>query len=80
MNVEYEVLPAAVDVATAQNAGQPQIHAEAPNNTVYQWHLGDKDKVDAAFAGASHVTKIELVNNRLIPNAIEPRAAIGEYD
>ena len=80
VNVEYEVLPAAVDVATAQNAGQPQIHAEAPNNTVYQWHLGDKDKVDAAFAGASHVTKIELVNNRLIPNAIEPRAAIGEYD
>jgi carbon-monoxide dehydrogenase large subunit len=80
VNVEYEVLPAAVDVATAQNAGQPQIHAEAPNNTVYQWHLGDKDKVDAAFAGASHVTKIELTNNRLIPNAIEPRAAIGEYD
>ena len=74
------MLPAAVDVATAQNAGQPQIHAEAPNNTVYQWHLGDKAKVDAAFAGASHVTKIELVNNRLIPNAIEPRAAIGEYD
>jgi carbon-monoxide dehydrogenase large subunit len=80
VNVEYEVLPAAIDVATAQNAGQPQIHAEAPNNTVYQWHLGDKDKVDAAFAGASHVTKIELTNNRLIPNAIEPRAAIGEYD
>ena len=67
-------------MATAQNAGQPQIHAEAPNNTVYQWHLGDKAKVDAAFAGAKHVTKIELINNRLIPNAIEPRAAIGEYD
>ena len=67
-------------VATAQNAGQPQIHAEAPNNTVYQWHLGDKAKVDAAFAAAKHVTKIDLVNNRLIPNAIEPRAAIGDYD
>ena len=61
-------------------AGQPQIHAEAPNNTVYQWHLGDKAKVDAAFAAAKHVTKIDLVNNRLIPNAIEPRAAIGDYD
>jgi aerobic carbon-monoxide dehydrogenase large subunit len=80
VSVDYDVLPAAVDVATAQNAGQPQIHAEAPNNTVYQWHLGDKDKVDAAFASAKHVTKIELTNNRLIPNAIEPRAAIGEYD
>ena len=80
VTVDYEVLPAAVDVATTQNAGQPQIHAEAPNNTVYQWHLGDKAAVDAAFAGAKHVTKIDLVNNRLIPNAIEPRAAIGEYD
>src|SRR3954451_7364020 len=68
VNVEYDVLPAAVDVATTQNAGQPQIHAEAPNNTVYQWHLGDKAKVDAAFAAAKHVTRIDLVNNRLIPN------------
>jgi len=80
VSVTYDVLPAAVDVATTQNTGQPQIHAEAPNNTVYQWHLGDKAAVDAAFAGAKHVTKIDLVNNRLIPNAIEPRAAIGDYD
>jgi carbon-monoxide dehydrogenase large subunit len=80
VSVDYDPLPAAVDVATTQNAGQPQIHAEAPNNTVYQWHLGDKAKVDAAFASAKHITKIELTNNRLIPNAIEPRAAIGEYD
>ena len=47
---------------------------------MYQWHLGDKAAVDAAFASAKHVTKIDLVNNRLIPNAIEPRAAIGDYD
>jgi aerobic carbon-monoxide dehydrogenase large subunit len=80
VTVEYEVLPAAVDVATTQTDGQPQIHAEAPNNTVYQWHLGDKAKVDAAFAAAKHVTRIDLVNNRLIPNAIEPRAAIGDFD
>ncbi len=78
--VEYEVLPAVVDLATAQEPGQPQIHAEAPDNTVFQWHLGDKDAVDAAFGQAAHVTKLELVNNRLIPNAMEPRAAIGEYD
>jgi carbon-monoxide dehydrogenase large subunit len=78
--VEYDVLPASVDTATTQNPGKPQVHAEAPNNTVYQWHLGDKAAVDAAFAGAKHVTKIDLVNNRLIPNAMEPRAAIGEYD
>src|SRR5256885_850249 len=80
VSVDYDPLPASVDVATTQNAGQPQIYAEAPNNTVYQWHLGDKAKADAAFAAAKHVTKIDLVNNRLIPNAIEPRAAIGDYD
>ena len=80
VTVDYETLPAVVDLAAAQNAGQAQIHAEAPNNTVYQWHLGDKAAVDAAFGNARHVTKIDLVNNRLIPNAIEPRAAIGDYD
>jgi carbon-monoxide dehydrogenase large subunit len=78
--VSYKVLPAAMDVATTQDAGQPQIHAEAPSNTVYQWHLGDKSAVDAAFAAAKHVTKLDLLNNRLIPNAIEPRAAVGDYD
>src|SRR5499426_3901600 len=80
VNVEYETLPAVTDLANAQNAGQPQLHAEAPNNTVYQWHPGDKAAVDAAFANAKQVTKIDLINNRLVPNAIEPRAAIGEWD
>src|SRR5262249_39564002 len=78
--VDYAVLPSAIALASAQSAAQPQIHAEAPNNTVYQWHLGDKAKTDAAFAAAAHVSKINLINNRLIPNAIEPRAAIGDYD
>jgi len=80
VSVSYDVLPAVADVATAQNAGQAQVQADAPNNTVYQWHLGDKAATEAAFANARHVTKIDLVNNRLIPNAIEPRAAIAEYD
>ena len=52
----------------------------APNNTVFNWHLGDKAATDAAFAAAKHVTKIDLVNNRTIPNAMEPRAALGDYD
>ena len=52
----------------------------APKNTVYNWHLGDKASTDAAFAAAKHVTKIDLVNNRTIPNAMEPRAALGDYD
>ncbi len=78
--VLYGVLPAATDTATAANAGQPQVHDVAPNNTVFNWHIGDKGATDAAFAAAAHVTRLDLVNNRLIPNAMEPRAAVGEYD
>jgi len=80
VDVEYDELNAVVDVAQAQEKGKPQVHDEAPDNTVFQWHLGDKDAVDTAFDKADHVTRIDLVNNRLIPNAIEPRAAIGDYD
>jgi carbon-monoxide dehydrogenase large subunit len=78
--VDYEVLPAVVDPAKAQDAGAPQIHEVAPQNTIFQWHLGEAGAVDAAFASAKHVTKLDIVNNRLVPNAMEPRAAIGEYD
>ena len=78
--VDYDVLPAVTDPTKATEPGQPQIHPEAPNNTVYNWHLGDKAATDAAFASAAHVTTVKLVNNRLVPNAIEPRAAIGDYD
>ena len=78
--VDYEVLPAVADPAKAQAQGAPQIHEVAPNNTIYQWHLGDQKAADAAFQAAKHVTKLDIVNNRLVPNAIEPRAAIAEYD
>ncbi|MGH6798762.1 MAG: xanthine dehydrogenase family protein molybdopterin-binding subunit, partial [Roseiarcus sp.] len=78
--VDYGVLPAVTDTANAPKAGQAQVHEAAPGNTVYNWHLGDKGATDAAFAAAKHVTKLDLVNNRLIPNAMEPRAAVGDYD
>jgi carbon-monoxide dehydrogenase large subunit len=80
VNVDYEVLPAVVDPAGAQAAGVPQIHEVSPRNTIYQWHLGDAHAADAAFKAAGRVTRLDLVNNRLVPNAIEPRAAIAEYD
>src|SRR5215218_2679254 len=76
--VEYEVLPAVVDPAKAKEGAQ--IHEVAPRNIIYQWHLGDKGATEAAFAAAKHVTKLDIVNNRLVPNAMEPRVAIGEYD
>jgi aerobic carbon-monoxide dehydrogenase large subunit len=80
VEVSYGTLPAVVDTATANSAGAPQVHDTAPNNTVFEWALGDKSAVDEAFASAEHVTKLDFVNNRLIPNAIEPRAALGDYD
>jgi aerobic carbon-monoxide dehydrogenase large subunit len=80
IEVHYTELPAVVDIKTAARPGQSAIHDAAPNNTVYNWHLGDKASTDAAFASAKHVTKLDFVNNRLIPNAMEPRAAVGDYD
>jgi len=79
VEVDYEVLPSVVDVRDAVKAGAPGVHAEAPDNKCYVWGHGDKAAVDKAFAGAHHVTKLEFVNNRLIPNAIEPRAANASY-
>jgi carbon-monoxide dehydrogenase large subunit len=80
VTIDYAVLPAVADPAAAQKKGAPLIHDVAPDNTIYQWHLGDPKAVDAAFKSAKHVTKLDIVNNRLVPNAIEPRAAIGDYD
>ena len=80
VEVDYDVLPAVVDATKARAKGAPVLHDIAPDNTCYVWALGDKAAVDAAFAKAAHVTKLELVNNRLAPNAIEPRAAIGNYN
>jgi carbon-monoxide dehydrogenase large subunit len=79
IEVDYDVLDAVVDVATATEPGKPQVHEMAPNNTCYVWGHGDKAGVDKAFSGAAHVTTLEFRNNRLIPNAIEPRAAVAQY-
>jgi aerobic carbon-monoxide dehydrogenase large subunit len=78
--VDYEVLPAVVSVRdAAKKQSGVTIHDEAPDNQCYKWALGDKAAVDAAFAKAAHVTTLDLVNNRLVPNPIEPRVAIGSY-
>ncbi|HJW52545.1 MAG TPA: xanthine dehydrogenase family protein molybdopterin-binding subunit [Burkholderiaceae bacterium] len=79
VEVDYEVLPAVVDTATADKA-KSSVHDAAPDNVCFVWGCGDKAATDAAFAKAEHVTKLSLVNNRLIPNAIEPRAANAAYD
>ena len=80
ISVDYKVLPAVVSAEDGLKSGAPQLHEQAKGNLCYDWHLGDKAAVDAAFAKAAHVTRLDIVNNRLVPNAMEPRAAIGEYD
>jgi aerobic carbon-monoxide dehydrogenase large subunit len=79
--VDYAVEPAVVDPAEALKQGAPQVWpSEAPGNICYDWHLGDAAAVEAAMGKAARVIKLDLTNNRLVPNAMEPRAAIGEFD
>ncbi len=78
--VDYEPLPAVAHLSDAVAAGAPRVWDEAAGNVCFDWHLGDRDAVDAAFEKAARVVAIDLVNNRIVPNAIEPRAANGSYD
>ena len=78
--VDYDVLPSVVSTADAARPGAPLVHSDVPRNLCYEWELGDKAATEAAFRKADRVVKLDLVNNRLIPNAMEPRAAVGDYD
>src|SRR6201994_1318356 len=78
--VEYEELPAVPDIRAAIKPGAPQLHPEAAGNIVYDWEIGDQAAVNDAFGKAANVVTLELTNNRLVPNAMEPRAALAEYD
>jgi aerobic carbon-monoxide dehydrogenase large subunit len=77
IEIDYQVLPAVVDARKAQSA--KPIHDIAPDNTCYVWAIGDKGAVDSVFSKAHHITKLDFVNNRLVPNAIEPRSANATY-
>jgi len=78
--IDYQDLPAAASLAEAVKPGAALVHDDAAGNVCYDWHIGDKAAMEAAFAGADRVVKLELENNRLIPNAMEPRAAVGDFD
>ena len=80
VTVDYRPLPAVVDAAAARAAGAPQLWAEAPGNLSCVWEQGDRAATDAAFAAADRAVDIELINNRVIVNTIEPRGALGAYD
>jgi carbon-monoxide dehydrogenase large subunit len=78
--VEYAILPSATDLATTMEPGTPAVWPEAKNNIVFDWDIGDKAATDAAFASAAHVTKLTVVNNRIVVASMEARAAIADYD
>jgi len=78
--VDYEELPVVADIKAAIAPGAAQLHPEAPGNVIYDWHIGDEGAADAAFKSAANVVSLDVVNNRLVPNAMEPRAAVADYD
>jgi carbon-monoxide dehydrogenase large subunit len=80
IEVEYDTLPAVATIADAVAEGAPLVWDQAAGNTCFDWHLGELAPVEAAFAKAHKIVEIEVTNNRLIPNAMEPRVAIGDYD
>lgn len=80
VEINCEVLPSVADLDAASAEGAPLVWEEAKGNVCFDWEIGDKDAADKAFEGADKVVTIDVVNNRLIANAMEPRAAIGEFD
>ena len=81
VNVEYEELPCIVDAFKATQAGAPLVHDDVPNNMCFDWALGNPiEEVNDAMSKAAHVTTLEFVNQRLVPNAIEPRCYNSSYD
>src|SRR6266478_2111949 len=77
--VDYEVLPAVVGLPDALKPDAALLFDDVPNNLCCDWHLGDRAATEAAFKNAAHVARIKLVNNRLVGNPMEPRAAIAEF-
>jgi carbon-monoxide dehydrogenase large subunit len=80
IEVDWEPLPAVVDVEKAIGDGAPQLHENAPNNIVFEWAVGDKPGTDAAIDAAEVVVRQRVVNQRLIPNPMEVRGDIGWYN
>ncbi|MBS0539339.1 MAG: xanthine dehydrogenase family protein molybdopterin-binding subunit [Proteobacteria bacterium] len=78
--VDIESLPAVTDAKAGTQPGAPQLYDDVPNNVCLDWTFGDSAKVTEAFGKAAHVTKLHILNNRVVVAAMEPRSAIAEYD
>ena len=80
IEVDIDPLPAVTNAAEAAKSGAPQLYEHIPNNVALDYHYGDTAKVDAAFASAAHVTKLDIVNNRVAVVPMEPRTALASFD
>ncbi len=78
--VDYDVLPSVTDLAAAMDEGEPSVWPDATKNICFDWDVGDKDKTDALFASAAHTTRLTVVNNRVVVNSMEARAALASYE
>ena len=78
--VEYDILPSITDLATALDQGVPRVWEDAPGNLCFDWETGSKENTEAEFARAAHVTRLTVVNNRVVVASMEARAALAEYD
>jgi carbon-monoxide dehydrogenase large subunit len=78
--VDYDVLPSVTGTDEAMEDGRPLVWDAAPRNICFDWEIGQKEQVESLFASAAHVTKLKVINNRIVVNSIEPRAALASYD
>ncbi|MDJ0683555.1 MAG: xanthine dehydrogenase family protein molybdopterin-binding subunit [Alphaproteobacteria bacterium] len=79
IEADFDELPVTIATGAAQSDGAQVLHEEARNNVCFEWEMGDEKATDAAFAQAAHTVTLNLINNRLIPNSMEPRNAIGDW-
>ena len=78
--VKYDVLPAIIKADAAIEKGAVQIHPEAKSNVSFDWEIGEAEQVDKALEGSANIVELDLANNRLVPNPMEPRSALVQYD
>ena len=80
IEVNYEDIPVIMNMKDAVDSSNGLVHEEIESNICYDWEIGDSEAVEKAMAEAAHITSLDIRNNRLIPNAMETRAAIGDYE
>ena len=80
IEIQFEEMPSVIRTQCSVKEGAPQLHSDTPQNTCFDWELGDRSAVENAFKHAAHISRLEFINNRMIPNAIEPRCVISDFN